>query len=225
MLEERFENSPEEIERAVNESVDLRGDPKAAEWNARLNTPPDREEVVKEMRAMKDGAPGEDGARISYILAAGERTEREIVEMVRFMWQNGADKWEDSLKRGLIVPQFKKGDRNNPTNYRGICLLSMGRRVIARIVSTRVGKWSEEMELVDDNQAGFRSGCSTADASQIMHRLQEDATDLRMRGGCGENDFIPSARLLDLRIAYPRVNKAALWMLLERYGLNGDFLR
>ena len=36
---------------------------------------------------------------------------------------------------------------------------------------------------------------------------------------------MPSARLLDLKKAYPRVNKAALWRLLERYGLNGNFLR
>ena len=35
----------------------------------------------------------------------------------------------------------------------------------------------------------------------------------------------PAARLLDLRKAYPRVNKPALWRLLRRYGLEGDFLR
>ena len=32
------------------------------------------------------------------------------------------------------------------------------------------------------------------------------------------------ARLLDLRKAYPRVIKPALWMLLERYGLKGKCL-
>ena len=38
-----------------------------------------------------------------------------------------------------------------------------------------------------------------------------------------ENEW-PVARLLDLRKAYPRVNKPALWKLLERYGLNGHCL-
>ena len=75
------------------------------------------------------------------------------------------------------------------------------------------------MKLLDDNQAGFRKGRSTADATQIMMRLQEDGVDLRKRGGAGQDEFIPSARLLDLRKAYPRVNKAALWLLLRRYGL------
>ena len=82
-------------------------------------------------------------------------------------------------------------------------------------------------DLLDDNQAGFRKGRSTADATQILMRLQEDGVDLRKRGGAGagQDDFVPSARLLDLRKAYPRVNKAALWLLLRRYGLDGDFLR
>ena len=101
--------------------------------------------------------------------------------------------------------------------------MSMGRRIVARLVATRISEWAEDMELLDDNQAGFRAGRSTADATQIMMRLQEDGVDLRKRGG--GVGFVPSARLLDLRKAYPRVNKAALWMLLERYGLNGCFLR
>ena len=126
---ERFENSPEEIEAAVEEAEDLRDDPRTAGWRTRLNTPPDREEVVKQMGLMRDGAPGEDGARLRYILSAGGKTEEEVVKLVQFMWVNGADTWEESLKRGLIIPLYKgKGDRNNANNYRGVCLLSMGRR-------------------------------------------------------------------------------------------------
>ena len=188
---DRFENSPEEIEAAVEQAEDLRGDPRMAGWRVRLNTRPDREEIVKQMRAMRDGAPGEDGARMRYIMSAGQKTEEAVVEMVQFMWRNSAEKWEDSLKRGLIVPLYKgKGDRNSPNNYCGVCLLSMGRRIVARIVSVRINEWSEDMGLLDDNQAGFRRGRSTADATQIMMRLQEDGVDLRKRGGAGRR-FCP----------------------------------
>ena len=79
---ERFKNPPEEIERAVMESVDLRNDPRTAAWRMSLNSPPEKEEVVREMKKMKDGAPGEDGARIRYILQAGEKTEEAVVELI-----------------------------------------------------------------------------------------------------------------------------------------------
>ena len=43
----------------------------------------------------------------------------EIVKMVQFMFSNSADKWEGSLKIGLVIPLHKKGDKNNPNNFRG----------------------------------------------------------------------------------------------------------
>ena len=112
------------------------------------------------------------------------------------------------MQGGRVVPLFKKGDLNNPNNYRGVCLLSMGSRIVARIVACRLQEWAEAMGLLDDNQSGFRSGRSTADATQMMMRLQEDVEDLRRRreeGGGGDDGVKPAARLLDLRKAYPRV--------------------
>ena len=118
----------------IEETVDLICglDLRTAGWRTRFNTPRDRKEVVKQM---KDGAPGEDGARVRYIMSTGEKTLDDVVKLVQFMWSNSADKWETLLKRGLIVPLYKrKGDRNSPNNYRGVFLLSMGRRIVARIV-------------------------------------------------------------------------------------------
>ena len=73
---------------------------------------------------------------------------------------------------------------------------------------------------------GFREGRSTADVTQVIVRMKEDADDYAKRVGRtggearDENDRMV-ARLLDLEKAYPRVSKPALWMLLERYGLTG----
>ena len=122
---------------------------------------------------------------------------------------NGAEKWETSLRSGQVVPLYKnKGDRDDPNNYRGVCLLSMGSRIVARVVACRLKEWAETMGVLDDNQAGFRSGRSTADATQMMMRVQEEAEDLeRRREMAGEDGGVkPAARLLDLRKAYPRVN-------------------
>ena len=90
--------------------------------------------------------------------------------------------------------------------------MAMGSRILARVVASRLRWWAEDLKLLDDNQNGFRPGRSTADATQIFIRMQEDVSDLMRRRGAadadGEND--PQARLLDLRKAYPRVSKPAL---------------
>ena len=85
------------------------------------------------------------------------------------------------------------------------------------------------MNLIDRNQWGFREGRSTADVTQVIVRMKEDADDYaKTLGNMGreareENDRMV-ARLLDLEKAYLRVNKPVLWMLLERYGLKGIML-
>ena len=107
-----------------------------------------------------------------------------------------------------MVPLFKKGDREDKNNYRGVVLLAMASRILARVMARRLTWWSEQMGLLDENQAGFRSGRSTADVVQIMGRLHEDVTDHRRRvqaaGEVWNEDDQPEARLLDLRKAYPR---------------------
>lgn len=97
-------------------------------------------------------------------------------------------------------------------------------RVLARVIAKRLSGWAESLGLLDDNQAGFRSGRSRADVVEIMVRMQEDVEDCMRRVNDVSEYEWPVARLLDLRKAYPRVNKPALWSLLERYGMNGKCL-
>ena len=72
-----------------------------------------------------------------------------------------------------------------------------------------------------ENKADFRTGRSTADATQIIVRIQEDKTDYRKRRSqvperVRRNEKVVEARLLELEKAYPRVNKPCLWGILKR---------
>ena len=226
--QDRYERGAEEIEEAVRGVRDLRETEKAREAEALLNETPHEEEIERAVAKMKESAPGKDGVRVCYLKEAPPEVKAELVRMVKFMFENRAHKWEEELKTGQIVPLFKKGDRNNRNNYRGICLLAMGSRVLGKVMAERLRWWAEFMKLTDENQSGFRAGRSTADATQVMVRLEEDAEDLRKRrrrrGDEEESGSDPVARLLDLKKAYPRVNKPALWGILKMYGLKGNFL-
>ena len=226
---DRFENNPEDIEDIINLIDDISNTEEAREYAELLNTTPPREEILKQMKEMSESAPGKDGVRLIYLLNGGPELIDKLVTMIQDMWEKGQEEWDDSLKIGQVIPLFKKGDKNNVNNYRGVCLLAMGSRIIARIAASRLRIWAEEMKLLDDDQAGFRKKRSTADVTQIMVRIQEDTRDLFKRAEkAGETipeGERPAARLLDLRKAYPRVNKPALWQILKKYGIGERFLR
>ena len=182
---------------------DISNTEKARDWANRLNDTPEREEILDHMKKMKESAPGKDGVRIIYKLQGGPEIFERVVNMVQMMFEKGAEEWEELLKIGQVISLHKKGDRNNPNNFRGVFLLAMGSRIQARIISNRLRIWSEDMELVDDNQADFRKDRSIADITHMMVRIQEDTRDwfkrVETRGGRIEDQEKPAARLLDLR--------------------------
>ncbi|MEL7302028.1 MAG: endonuclease/exonuclease/phosphatase family protein, partial [Pseudomonadota bacterium] len=165
---ERYEERPEVIEGAVRNARDLREDERAIEANEKMNEIPSVREIVDAMKDMKESAPGEDGVRISFIRYACEELQERVIEMVQKMFVSRANDWSEGLKGGIIVPLYKKGDREDPGNYRGVCLLAMGSRILARVIANRLGWWAEHLGLLDENQAGFRKGRSTADMTQMM---------------------------------------------------------
>ena len=110
--QERFENSPDSIDAVVDRAEDLRGFEKTREWRVKLDEPPEEEEVGEQMLKMRDSAPGEDGIRLNYLLKGGLKVMAKVVEVVRFMFLNGVETWEDTLKTGVVVPLYKmKGDK------------------------------------------------------------------------------------------------------------------
>ena len=80
--------------------------------------------LKKAIKEVKDPAPGKDCVRIKYIWNACEEIKNQLKRTITFMFNNRANKWEDTIKEGHMVPIFKKGNRNSPGNYRGVVLLA-----------------------------------------------------------------------------------------------------
>ena len=94
---------------------DLRTTQKAKEANNLLSKTPSEEEILEKMKRVQDSAPGEDGVRISYIRAASDEVRKWVMQMVTFMFEHRAHRWDEELNMGQIDPIFKKGDRNAST--------------------------------------------------------------------------------------------------------------
>ena len=57
-----------------------------------------------------------------------------------------------------MIPLWKKykGDKSDKTTWRGVTLLSVGSKLLARVVADRTQKWSEAW--LHEAQAGLRKG-------------------------------------------------------------------
>jgi hypothetical protein len=59
--------------------------------------------------------------------------------------------------QSLIVPIFKSGDKNNPSNYRTIMISPLLAKLYGIILEKKISIWLESQEKRDKGQAGFRS--------------------------------------------------------------------
>ena len=78
-----------------------------------------------------------------------------LIQVVFQMW------WSE----GIVIPLFKKGDRNNVANYRGITLLSCLSKLFTTVINKRISSYCDRYNTVSDAQFGFRKGSSTTDAT------------------------------------------------------------
>ena len=60
--------------------------------------------------------------------------------------------------KSVIVPIFKKGDDDNPDNYRGISLLSIVSKVFTAILNKRLYTWAEKENKIAKNRQGSVRG-------------------------------------------------------------------
>ena len=72
---------------------------------------------------------------------------------------------------GLIVSLFKKGDREEPGNYRGITLLNLVGKLYSRIINNRLLKYLESTHNLHEGQGGFRIGRSCVDNIFALNEL------------------------------------------------------
>ena len=57
---------------------------------------------------------------------------------------------------GNVVPVFKKGDKNNANNYRGITIILCLGKLFTKIMNNRINRFVEEKTILSDVQYGFR---------------------------------------------------------------------
>ena len=69
----------------------------------------------------------------------------------------------DSWSQGLITPIFKSGKKDDPSNYRGICVASCLGKLFCSVLNHRLLSFVSEKKLLHPSHIGFLPGHRTAD--------------------------------------------------------------
>ena len=218
---QKLQEGRETVEESVWDNV--KSEP-SAEW---LADEPTSEEIHTCAKQMRNGkAAGSDGFMAEFYKYGGSQLQEQIQGLVKIMWHRATSAipgqeamgWPESWSQGIVIPLFKnKGNRNDKNQYRGITLLSVGSKLLARVVAQRVQKWSEAW--LAENQSGFRKNRSVDDVLQVTRRIVEEATATHA------HPEVLLIRLFDIEKAYPRVSRDSLWRLMSVKGAPEGFIR
>jgi hypothetical protein len=144
-----------------------------------------------------------------------------------------------------IIPLFKKGDRADAGNYRGISIISILAKLYATLLNQRLTAALEKAQVRAPTQAGFRPGKSCSDQIWTLQSLIELQCNLlhplRSYTVRGKRGKYPSRRVIeedlkkfgrgnlfccfvDFSKAFDSVPRELLWARLRALEIPDDFI-
>jgi len=129
------------------------------------------------------------------------------------MWQQETIPQE--FKDASIIHLYKrKGNRQDCDNHRGISLLSIAGKILARILLNRLTMHLDQ-GLLPESQCGFRKERGTIDMVFAARQLQEK---------CQEQNADLFSIYIDLTKAFDTVSREGLWKVMAKYGCPKKFI-
>ena len=113
-------------------------------------------------------------------------------------------------RKRLFSRCLRRGDPENPDNYRGISFLSICSKLYSYILNKRLTCWIDENNLLSETQAGFRKTYSTTDnLFTLLAVIQKQLL-------CHKKLYVA---FIDFRKAFDSVIRTKLWTILRKNGL------
>ena len=170
--------------------------------------------MEKAILSLKDNkAAGPDNIPPEVIKYGGCALHRRLHNFILDCWSAIClpQQWKNA---NIILVHKQKGYRAECGNSRGISILSVAGKVLAKIMLTRLLEHVVDLVL-PESQCGFRCGRSTIDMIFVARQLQEIC--------CEQHQDLYLA-FVDLTKAFDTVNRDLLWNILGRFGCPPTFI-
>jgi hypothetical protein len=172
-----------------------------------LEHPPTTEEVAKGIQKLKNNkAPGESGIPHEALKALSGLSITHVTELLQKYWTDPTvvhPEWQQASLTWL----HKKGDRKDPSNYRGIVLQDILARLLSVVITARLQTILAFHGI--EEQFGCQPGRGTIDALFALR----SALQLRR-----EHQTDTYALFIDLIKAFDTANHDLLFEILGKYG-------
>ena len=110
---------------------------------------------------------------------------------------------------------YKKGDRDNPANYRGIthpCAMS---KLLTFILNRRINEWAEKSNILSQTQFAYNPGYSTTDAILVLYAVLSSSLESFNRACCG---------FINYTEAFDKINRDILFKRLKQCHVSAKLL-
>ena len=178
-----------------------------------MDDPVTDQELEKAISNTKLGkSPGSDGVLPEVIVYGGRCLRAFLLILFNIIWASEMipQVWKDAI----ITILFKKGDRSECGNYRGISLLSVVGKIFADIILQRLQLLAEF--IYPQSQSGYRAGRGTIDGIFTLRQLMEKTREQR------NNMYIV---FVDFVKAFDTVNRELLFSILGKLGCPPKLIR
>lgn len=171
-------------------------------------------DVLDTLNALKlKKSAGYDGFQLEHFIKTKENTSKFMKILINSIIET--EIWPDDLKRQVLRPIFKKGDKKDLNNYRPIALLPVLNKIVEKIFATRIENFLNKYCKLNVNQFGFRKGIGTVDA---LHSINNNITR-----ALNEGKHV-GAIMIDLQKAFDTLEKDIIIEKLYKHGIRGKML-
>ncbi|CDS14377.1 hypothetical protein LRAMOSA06546 [Lichtheimia ramosa] len=152
--------------------------------------------IIRQLAPRK--APGSDSITGAMLKPIAGSLSQVLVQFFSLCWR-----WSSTpivWRTAQVVPIFKKGNPDDPANFRPISLTSIFRKILERCM---LPKLLAEVPALDMAQGGFRHNRGALDQAFSLHIL--------MRQFWKQYEEWPTVAFLDIKAAYDSVDRQVIW--------------